>query len=84
MTPPPSPRPNTLWRYVGGGAAHGSIQRVILSDVHEVVSVHEFAGFALLRGGPQWSYLGDVAEFLLNFRFLGNMPAPYSAGRKSY
>jgi hypothetical protein len=56
---------------------------VILSDHHEVVSVHEFAGFALLRGGPQWSYLGAVDEFLLNFKFLGDMPAPYSATRKS-
>lgn len=81
MMPQPLPPRNSLWRYIGPGFAHGAIQRVVISNALEIVSVHEFAGFALLRGGPQWSYLGTVEEFLRDFKFVGSMPTPNSGDR---
>ena len=61
-------RVNDCWRYVGPGPAHGILQRIVLHDVHEIVSVQE-------SPLPRFSWLGSVDDFLKFFRFVVG-PAP--------
>ena len=58
----PNARLNQIWRYVGAGAAVGTLHRVLLCEPHEIGTVQE-------APIPNWSWLGSPAEFYANFVF---------------
>lgn len=64
----PDPVVNYCYRFVGPGPAHGILQRVVLLDPHEVVSVQE-------SSEPRFSWAGTVEDFKKFFVFIVG-PAP--------
>jgi hypothetical protein len=62
------PAVNDCWRYTGPGPAHGILQRIVLLEPHEVVSVQE-------SPFPRFSWLGSVEDFQRFFVFIVG-PAP--------
>lgn len=64
----PDPHVNDCWRYIGPGPAHGILQRIVLSDAHEIVTVQE-------SPLPRFSWAGIPEEFQKLFVFIVG-PAP--------
>jgi hypothetical protein len=62
------PRIGHCFRYVGPGPANGILQRVVLADAHQVVSVQE-------ASAPRFSWSGALDEFWSQFVFITG-PAP--------
>lgn len=61
-------RVNDCWRFIGPGPAHGILQRIVLNDAHEIVTVQE-------SSFPRFSWLGSAEDFRKFFRFIVG-PAP--------
>lgn len=64
----PAPTIGHCWRFIGSGPAYGILQRIVLNDGKEIVSVQECSG-------PRFSWLGTVEDFLKEFVFVMG-PAP--------
>jgi hypothetical protein len=71
------PRINDCWRYVGPGPAHGILQRIVLNDNKEIVSVQECSE-------PRFSWSGAVADFLKQFVFIVGPAPSWTRGANHY